>query len=193
MTARRLKAAAGLALLVKAVADPAPEARAASERRPSLRRENALLRLFAITKIPLIWYVRPKVVAMDDEHVVVVVPLRRRTQNHHGTMYFGALAIGADLAAGLVAMRTIDDVRRRDGHKVSFVFKDAKGSFLRRPDGDVHFTCHDNDAVRRLIDQAVASGDREELTVPVTCTVPAKTGEAPVAEFALTISVKRKD
>lgn len=173
------------------VAAPAGSAPKTDARR-SLRRDNLFLRLFALSKIPLIWYVRPRIVTLDDDQVVIVVPLRRRNKNHHGTMYFGALAIGADLAAGLVAMGTIEEVRRETGTKISFVFKDVSARFLRRPDGDVHFTCHENAAVRALIQRAIASGAREELAVPVTCTVPSTTGDEPVAEFVLTISVKKK-
>ena len=158
----------------------------------SLWKENLLLRAFALSRIPLIAYVRPKVVHVDEERVVVRVPLRRRNQNHHGSMYFGALAIGADLAAGLVAMRTIEERRKGSGHRVSFVFKDAQGEFLRRPDGDVHFTCAENRAVRDLVDRTIATGERQELTVPVVCTVPSKTGDEPVARFRMTISVKRR-
>lgn len=160
--------------------------------RRSLRRDNLFLRLFALSKIPLIWYVRPKIVTLDDDQVVIAVPLRRRNKNHHGTMYFGALAIGADLAAGLVAMGTIEEVRRKSGTRISFVFKDVNARFLRRPDGDVHFTCRQNAAVRALIQRAIASGAREELAVHVTCTVPSTTADEPVAEFVLTISVKKK-
>lgn len=186
--------------LQSAHASPGPmaETRGATEAPPLkpaqriLRRENLLLRLFAMAKIPLIGYVRPKVVAMDEEKVVVAVPLKRRNQNHHGTMYFGALAIGADLAAGLAAMRTISDVERRDGHKISFVFKDVQGTFLRRPDGDVHFRCAENKAVEALVAKAIQSGEREELSVAVTCTVPEKTGDEPVATFVLTISIKKR-
>lgn len=160
---------------------------------PRLRQANRMLRLFGLVKIPMIGYVRPRIVRQDDTQVVLKVPLSRRTRNHHGTMYFGALAVGADLAAGLVAMQETDRLRKADGTKVSFVFKDAEGRFLRRPDGDVHFTCTEVPAIRALVDKAAQSGAREELGVAVTCTVPDVTGDEAVARFTLTISLKRRN
>ena len=98
----------------------------------SLLVETWKLRAFAWARIPLIAWVRPSVVALDDTRAVVRIPHGRRTRNHLGSMYFGALAIGADLAGGLVAMREIDRLRRAGGPSVSLVFKDVRGEFLRR-------------------------------------------------------------
>lgn len=169
-----------------------PTAREATSDAPSVRKATLMLRLFGTLKIPLIGYCRPRIVHIDHDTVVMKIPLNRRTRNHHGTMYFGALAIGADTAAGLAAMHTMEEERKANGHKVSFVFKDARGEFLRRPDGDVHFTCTEGAAVRKLVHKAIASGEREEMPVPVTCTVPSVTGDTPVARFTLTISLKRR-
>ncbi|HEY8887948.1 MAG TPA: DUF4442 domain-containing protein, partial [Gallionella sp.] len=54
------------------------------------------LRLFGFAKIPMMLYVRPSVMEISNERVVVRIPLTRRTRNHLGSMYFGALSVGAD-------------------------------------------------------------------------------------------------
>ena len=77
------------------------------------------MRLFGWLKIPLLASVRPSVVELSETRCVVRIPLRRWTRNHLGSMYFGALAIGADCAGGLLAM----DAIRRSGGGVSLVFK----------------------------------------------------------------------
>lgn len=150
-----------------------------------------MLGAFGLAKIPMIGYVRPRLLRADDE-VVVRVPLGRRTRNHLRSMYFGALAVGADLAAGWTVMAEAEAARARSGRRIDFVFKDAQSEFLRRPDGDVHFTCRDGDAIRSLVEKSVASGQREDLAVAVVATVPSKTGEQPVARFELTLSVKAR-
>lgn len=149
---------------------------------------TALVRLFGLTKIPMIAYLRPRVVRQDREHTEIVIPLSRRAKNHHGSMYMGALAVGGDLASGLQAMLAIKET----GRKVSFVFKDATMSFLRRPDGDVHFTCGQGAAVRALIDRTVADGERHDLPIDVVATVPDKSGDQPVATMRFTLSVKAR-
>lgn len=146
------------------------------------------LRAWARLRIPLIAHVRPSVVALDQQRVVIRVPLRRRNRNHLGSMYFGALAVGADLAGGYLALQRI----REAGRPVSFVFKDVHAEFLRRPDGDVHFACEAGPQVRELVDRTVLTGEREELPVAVTATVPARTGDEAVARFVLTLSVKAR-
>lgn len=135
----------------------------------------------------MIGYVRPKLVHVDDERVEVMIPLTRRTKNHLGSMYFGALSVGADVAGGFLAMRRIQQAPR----PVSFVFQDVRGEFLRRPTGNVHFQCEDGKAVQRIVEQTLLDGARHATTVSVVCTVP-KESTAPVARFQLTLSVKAR-
>jgi acyl-coenzyme A thioesterase PaaI-like protein len=147
------------------------------------------LRLFGMLKIPLIGYVRPRVERLDAEEVTIRIPLSRRAKNHWGSMYFGALAIGADLAAGSHAMFAIDAEHGRSGIKVGFVFKDVAGEFLRRPDHAVRFHSRNGKAVVDAVDVAVRSGERVNIPVAVECE---SSGEI-VANFTLTLSLKRKD
>jgi acyl-coenzyme A thioesterase PaaI-like protein len=147
------------------------------------------LRLFGLLKIPLLSYAWPTVVDMTAQRVVVKLPLNRRTKNHLNCMYFGALAIGADCAAGLIAMERID----AGGKKISLIFQDLHADFLKRAEGDVFFTCTQGDEISALVDRTLASGERESMPVRVTATVPSKLGDEPVADFTLTLSLKRRD
>ena len=103
-----------------------------------------MIRKFGLLKVPLIWLCRPKVIEHTDERIEVVIRLRRRTKNHLGSMYFGALAIGADITGGFLAMDPI----KESGRQIQLIFKDFKADFLKRPEGDVHFYCNDGLAVR---------------------------------------------
>ncbi|MHA0112018.1 hypothetical protein ACXYUI_33930, partial [Klebsiella pneumoniae] len=49
------------------------------------------LRFFGLRKIPLILYLRPSIVEWSEARLVLKIPLRRRTKNQLGSMYFGAL------------------------------------------------------------------------------------------------------
>jgi acyl-coenzyme A thioesterase PaaI-like protein len=155
---------------------------------PVTLRETAILRGFGFLKIPLLFLVSPSVVELTEDRCVVKIPLNRRTRNHLGSMYFGTLCIGADCAGGLIAMRMI----QTENAKVSLVFKDFKAEFLKRPEGDVHFTSDDGPAIRQLVRQAVESGERVNQPVRIVATVPSKLGAEPVARFELTLSLKRK-
>ena len=146
------------------------------------------LRLFAITRIPLIAIVRPTLLKADRESCVVKLPLSWLAKNHLGSLYFGALCIGADLAGGLIVMNLI---RARDS-RVAFLFKDFHADFHKRAEGATVFSCHDGEKLAALLDRAETSGEREEDVVTVVATVPDKLGDEPVATFRLTISMKKR-
>ena len=156
---------------------------------PENMRNTLGIRAFGFFKIPLLFFVSPSVRELSDERCVVSIPLNRRTRNHLKSMYFGTLACGADCAGGLIAVRMIE----REGANVSLVFKDFKADFLKRPESTVFFTCEDGKAIQELVRKTIASGERENLSVRVTATCPDKSGAEPVAEFVLTLSLKRRD
>ena len=72
-----------------------------------LRKANLYLKIFGLTKIPLLWFCRPKIIILNTESVEIKIPLRRRTKNHLNSMYFGALSVGADITGGFLAMMCI--------------------------------------------------------------------------------------
>jgi acyl-coenzyme A thioesterase PaaI-like protein len=146
-----------------------------------------MLKAFGL-KIPMILFVGARVVEASSDKCVVKIPLNRRTRNHLKAMYFGTLCVGADVAGGLIAMRTIQDEKA----SVSLVFKDMKAEFLKRAEGDVHFTCNQGAALRELVHRAMKSGERENLPYDVIATVPSKLGDDPVARFKLTLSLKKR-
>ncbi|WP_026852911.1 DUF4442 domain-containing protein [Geothrix fermentans] len=154
-----------------------------------LLKQTLGMRLFGWLKIPLLASVRPSVVELTEARCVVRIPLRRWTRNHLGSMYFGALAIGADCAGGLLAMDQI----KRTGNKVSLVFKAFQAQFLKRPEADVYFICEEGAAIRDQVGRALASEDRitEPMHIQAAVKLPDGAFE-PVAEFTLELSLKRR-
>jgi len=151
-------------------------------------KQTLTLRLLGFLKIPLLGSVRPSVVAMDGTRCVIRVPLRRWTKNHLGSMYFGALAIGADCAGGIMAVELI----RRKGAAVSLVFKSFHAEFLKRPESDVYFICEEGARISDLVDRTLASEVRlgEMITIVAAVLAP-DGGYEPVARFQLELTLKR--
>ena len=145
------------------------------------------MRTFGITKVPLIWWCRPKVIDHTDERLEVKIPLRFRTKNHLGSMYIGVLVVGADVTGGFLAMDSI----MKSGRKVALLFKDFKADFLKRPEGDVHFYCNDGHEIRELVKKAIETGERHNFTMLIEATVPSISMDV-VARFRLTLSLKDK-
>lgn len=150
---------------------------------PTLRRIQWMLFLLGRLKIPMIGFVRPRIIEMDDQKVIIRIRLRRRTRNHLGSMYFGVLAVGADLAGA------IHSVYFTGGKGMSMAFKSMQAQFLKRAEGDVFFESKDGRVIREMIEVSRQTGERVNRMVEVSA-VNIK-GEL-VAHFKMEISIKMK-
>lgn len=151
----------------------------------SLKNFNRKLWLLGVFKIPMLAYTKPRILELNEERVKVKIRLRRRTKNHLNSMYFGALAVGADVAAGIFAFYFSELL----GKKVSFAFKGIKGDFIMRAETDVIFVCEQGELVRKAMNLSLTSGDRVNETVKV---IAYNTQNEPVADFDMIVSVKVK-
>lgn len=149
---------------------------------------NAFLYFFGIAKVPMIFYVRPRLQRIDERGVEIKIPLRRRTMNHLRAMYFGVLCVGADCAGGIIAVWLI----RQSGARVDFVFKSCEAEFMKRAEGDTVFTCNDGMQIKEAVQQALQTTERVNIPLDIIATVPKKLGDEPVAKFKLILSVKRR-
>jgi acyl-coenzyme A thioesterase PaaI-like protein len=150
---------------------------------------TTMVRLWSLQNVFFLWLASPKILELTDDRCVVRIPLNWRTRRRDiHAMYLGTLCMGADVAAGLIAFKLVADRRER----VSFIFKDLKADFLKRAEGDVHFTNDDGRVIQELMRRTLETGERQEATVHVTATVPSKLGDEPVATFALTLSLKKR-
>lgn len=150
---------------------------------PTLRRMQWMLFLLGRLKIPMIGFVRPRIMEMDDQKVIIRISLRRRTRNHLGSMYFGALSVGADLAGA------IHSVYFTGGKGMSMAFKSMQAEFVKRAEGDVFFESKDGKLISQTIEESRQTRERVNRMVEVT----AKNikGEL-VAHFKMEISIKMK-
>jgi len=147
---------------------------------------NLFIKYFGFTKVPLIFYCKPKVVDLSDNSVTLKIPLLRRNKNHVGSMYIGALAIGADLSSALLALNLVNNSKK----KIVPIFKDLKAEFLKRAEGDVHFVCNEGEKINKMINKVLDENIRVNELINVIAFVPSKLGDEPVAKFSLTLSIK---
>lgn len=153
-----------------------------------LKQANRMLWVFGLTKIPLIFFCRPKIIDISDQRMEMKIPLRRKTRNHLKSMYFGALAIGADVSGGFQAFYASYVMKKNIG----LSFKNFKCDFKRLAKGDVHFVCEDTQKVLKMVDETINTGERVEETVKIIATCPTIDPDEIVAEMYLTISVRYK-
>lgn len=155
---------------------------------PKKYQDTMFVRLFGFMKVPLIFWVAPSVIKMDDKECIIKIPLNRRTKNHLNSMYFGVLCTGADIAGGLVAMNEITASKK----KVALSFKDFKADFLKRAEGDVHFIVTQIPEIKQFVAEVIKSGERMNFPVEIKAVVPSINQDEVVATFTLTLSLKLK-
>lgn len=153
-----------------------------------LRKAKRMLLLFGFFKIPLIGFVRPRLIKLTEKEMVVKIPLRRRTRNHLGSMYFGALSIGADLAGAFQAFQVAEKRKR----KISLAFKDFHADFIKRPEADVYFVSHAGKQIENMVDETIKSKERVTEGIRIDAVINYPENPEVVAEFTLGLSVKDK-
>ena len=151
----------------------------------SIRKMRWLLFLLSRFGIRMIGFVRPKLILLDDENVKVKIRLNYRTRNHLKSMYFGVLAVGADVAGGIHAFY----FAKKMGLKVSFAFKSMNAEFLKRAESDTIFECAEGKLIEKAILESQRTGERINRDVHVSAR---NTDGEEVASFILVVSVKVK-
>ena len=149
---------------------------------------NLFIRYFGFLKVPLIFYCKPRIIAISEDSVTLKIPLLRRNKNHVGSMYIGALAVGADLTSAILALNLV----KKSKIKIIPIFKDLNARFLKRAEGDVHFVCNEGNIIKSMIKDVIDKKTRVNQSINVIAYVPDKLGDEPVAEFSLTLSIKAK-
>lgn len=141
---------------------------------------------FGLFKVPLIGHLKPRLIELNDNDIVVKLALNRRSKNHLLSMYFGALAVGADLAGGLHGFYHI----KKAGVKASIAFKSFQAQFIKRPESDVFFICNMGETVKNMIIESQKTGERinKQLDVRAYTHYPEHPEE--VAQFVLELSLK---
>jgi hypothetical protein len=151
-------------------------------------KETLFLRGWSLLKVPLINMMGPRVQELNDDRCSILIPLSYWTKNHFNSMYISVQVTGADLGLGMLAMHHI----RKKGNKLTLLFKDLHADFKKRPDADTLFTCTEGKDIKALVAQALLSGKREQRKFTILATCPKKYGDEIVAEFKLTLSIKKK-
>ena len=136
-------------------------------------------------KIPILGFTNPKLVSINEDEVVMKIKLRRRTKNHLNSMYFGALAVGADTAAGIHAYY----LGVEKGLNLSLAFKSCNAEFIKRAETDITFVCKEGRKITQQMETSQSTGERQNEDIFVEAF---NTQKEIVATFVMTLSLKVK-
>lgn len=147
-----------------------------------------MLWLFGHLKVPMIAYVKPKIIEISEEKLIIKIKLRRRTKNHLNSMYFGTLAVGADIAGGLLALFFADKSKRN----ISLAFKSFKADFLKRPESDVYFVCEEGAKIKDMLERSDKQKERINEMLEIEAFTNYYGKKEKIADFGLELSVRVK-
>jgi len=149
-------------------------------------KQNIGLVLFALKKLPLILFCRPKIKTLSESSCHIEIPLTYFTKNHVGSMYFGVLLIGVDLCCGILAL----DLIKKSKNKVGIIFKDVHATFIKRAKNSVRFECNKGSEIQDMIKQTIKTKERINKSINVKG-FDTKTNEC-VVEYEIGLSLKYK-
>ena len=152
-----------------------------------LTKANFYLKTFGLFKIPMIFFVNPKILNLTEKEIRVGIDLNWRTKNHYKSMYFGALAIGADVSTGIFALHLM----KKRGVELDLLFKTFSIEFFKRPEGRTVFTCIDHKKITDQISEVIHSQQRVNQEVSGFAVTPAISTD-PVCRYTMTLSLKQK-
>lgn len=145
--------------------------------------KTLLLWGFSMNKLPLVFWLKPRIIELTNVRGVILMKFKRRTKNHVNSMYFGALSVGAELAAGILVMNFFQQQKER----YTFVFKNFTAEFLKRCEDDVSFVCEQGELICNTIATANKTKERQNIGLVVNGLI----GNDIVCKFTLTLSLKQ--
>lgn len=151
-----------------------------------LTRLRFFLWYFGHFNVPLIGYLKPSLITLTDSTIVIKIKLTRRSKNHLQSMYFGALAVGADLAGGMHGFYHAD----KANVNVSLAFKSFQAQFLKRPESDVYFVCEMGEDVKSMIFESEKTSQRINKSLIINAYTDYLHKPEEVASFVLELSLK---
>lgn len=142
-------------------------------------------RLFMLQKLPSAFFAGLRIQTMDEQRAVVTVRYKWFTQNPFRSMYFAVQSMAAEMSTGLLAS---GQVYKRNP-AVSMLVVGLEAKFIKRATDTISFSCNDGDAIAKLVEESVATGEGRTIRCLSTGTNIA--GET-VSEFYITWSFKAK-
>ncbi len=148
-----------------------------------LMKHPVKFRAFLFAKLPSAFFAGVRIREMDARHCRVSVPYRWFSQNPFRSTYFACLAMAAEMSTGSLAMAYL--YKRKPA--VSMLVVNIYGEYFKKATGTTEFTCEDGELFRKIIEEAIETG--EPRMIKAKSTGKNKNGEV-VAEFFITWSFK---
>ena len=142
-------------------------------------------RMFLLSKLPSAYFSGVRVKGLDENKCEVTVPFKWFSQNPFRSTYFACLSMAAEMSTGALALGHL--YKRKP--PVSMLVVKTEGEYFKKAVNKTTFVCEDGLQIKRMIDEAVETG--EARTIRAKTIGKNEAGDL-VAEFYITWSFKAK-
>ena len=142
-------------------------------------------RMFLFSKLPSAYFSGIRVKSLDENKCEVTVPFKWFSKNPFRSTYFACLSMAAEMSTGALALGHL--YKRKPA--VSMLVVRTEADYFKKAIDTTTFACEDGSGIRRIIEEAIATG--EGKTIRARSIGKNKAGEV-VAEFYITWSFKTK-
>lgn len=109
---------------------------------------------FLLFKLPSAVLCGVKLREINQQQAVVTVKHRWINQNPFNSMYFAVQSMAAELATGALVIKKI----RESNKSISMLVTNHTGSFSKKANGKITFTCNDGDVIQQALDETIKTG-----------------------------------
>jgi len=139
--------------------------------------------LYYLRHIPSLWFWNVAVVRIDQHQSEVAIKHCWSNKNPFKSIYFSALAGSAELSTGLLALMACQQ------SNTSMLVTGMEARFFKKATGKIVFKCLDGDLINSTVQNAVASGEGQEVIIESS---GYNAQGALVAHFKFTWSFKKR-
>jgi hypothetical protein len=116
---------------------------------------------FLILKLPSAYFSGVRLKEITETAATVTVKHRWINQNPFKSLYWATQGMASELATGVLVIQGIENC----GEKISMLVQSQKGNFTKKATGRIRFICKDGEKVKAAIDEAIATGEGQSLTL----------------------------
>src|SRR6187399_1007061 len=138
---------------------------------------------FMFTKLPAAYFSGVRLKEITPSSCRVSIPYKWFSQNPFRSTYFACQSMAAEMSTGALALGHL--YKRKPA--VSMLVVKTEGEYFKKAVDKTTFVCEDGSQIKKMIEEAVASGDGR--TIRAKTIGKNKAGEL-VAEFFITWSFK---
>ena len=142
--------------------------------------------IFKITKLPLTFLSGIKAIELSPDSATTSVKYGYLNTNPFKSIYYGVLAMTAELSTGVLAIFSIAQYEE----SISLLVIESNGKFHKKATGKIKFTCNDGTLFQKELDRCV----NEKTPVTITASTKGFNEENElVCEYTFTWSFKLRE